>query len=76
MEIKRTKEFYQASRQISDFIKGLPLSTEDNDKLVHNLVEYTNTVERSAALFGVQVGVQLAQGLSRAYSNDHSQIKI
>lgn len=65
MEIKRTKEFYQASRQISDFIKGLPLSTEDNDKLVHNLVEYTNTVERSAALFGVQVGMQLAQGLSR-----------
>lgn len=51
MKIKRTKEFYQASRQISDFIKGLPLSTEDNDKLVHNLVEYTNTVERSAALF-------------------------
>lgn len=65
MEIKRTKEFYQASRQISDFIKGLPLSTEDNDKLVHNLVEYTNTVERSTALFGVQVGMQLAQGLSR-----------
>lgn len=65
MEIKRTKEFYQASRQISDFIKGLPLSTEDNDKLVHNLVEYTNTVERSAALFGVQVGMQLAQGLTR-----------
>lgn len=65
MEIKRTKEFYQASRQISDFIKGLPLSTEDNDKLVHNLVEYTNTAERSAALFGVQVGMQLAQGLSR-----------
>lgn len=65
MKIKRTKEFYQASRQISDFIKGLPLSTEDNDKLVHNLVEYTNTVERSAALFGVQVGMQLAQGLSR-----------
>ena len=65
MEIKRTKEFYQASRQISDFIKGLPLSTEDNDELVHNLVEYTNIVERSAALFGVQVGVQLAQGLSR-----------
>lgn len=64
MEIKRTKEFYQASRQISDFIKGLPLSTEDNDKLVHNLVEY-NTVERNAALFGVQVGIQLAQGLSR-----------
>lgn len=65
MEIKRTKEFYQASRQISDFIKGLPLSTEDNDKLVHNLVEYTNTVEQNAALFGVQVGLQLAQGLSR-----------
>lgn len=65
MKIKRTKEFYQVSRQISDFIKGLPLSTEDNDKHVHNLVEYTNTVERSAALFGVQVGVQLAQGLSR-----------
>lgn len=65
MEIKRTKEFYQASRQISDFIKGLPLSTEDNDKLVHNLVEYTNTVERNAALFGVQVGIQLAQVLSR-----------
>lgn len=65
MEIKRTKEFYQASRQISDFIKGLPLSTEDNDKLVSRLVEYTNTVERNAAIFGVQVGMQLAQGLSR-----------
>lgn len=65
MEIKRTKEFYQASRQISDFIKGLPLSAENNNELVCRLVEYTNTVERSAALFGVQVGVQLAKGLSR-----------
>ncbi len=65
MEIKRTKEFYQASRQISDFIKKLPLSAENNNELVCRLVEYTNTVERSAALFGVQVGVQLAQGLSR-----------
>lgn len=65
MEIKRTKEFYQASRQISDFIKKLPLSAENNNELVCRLVEYTNTVERSAALFGVQVGVQLVQGLSR-----------
>jgi len=65
LEIKRTKEFYQASRQISDFIKKLPLSAENNNELVCRLVEYTNTVERSAALFGVQVGVQLAQGLSR-----------
>lgn len=65
MEIKRTKEFYQASRQISDFIKKLPLSAENNNELVRRLVEYTNTVERSAALFGVQVGMQLAQGLSR-----------
>lgn len=65
MEIKRTKEFYQASRQISDFIKKLPLSAENNNELVCRLVEYTNTVELSAALFGVQVGMQLAQGLSR-----------
>lgn len=65
MEIKRTKEFYQASRQISDFIKKLPLSAENNNELVCRLVEYTNTVERNAALFGVQVGIQLAQGLSR-----------
>lgn len=65
MEIKRTKEFYQASRQISDFIKKLPLNAENNNELVCRLVEYTNTVERSAALFGVQVGMQLAQGLSR-----------
>lgn len=65
MEIKRTKEFYQASRQISDFIKKLPLSAENNNELVGRLVEYTNTVELSAALFGVQVGMQLAQGLSR-----------
>ena len=63
MKIKRTKEFYQASRQISDFIKKLPLSTESNDELVRRLVEYTNTVERNAALFGVQVGMQLAQKL-------------
>lgn len=65
MEIKRTKEFYQASRQISDFIKKLPLSAENNNELVRHLVEYTNTVERSAALFGVQVGMKLAQGLNR-----------
>lgn len=65
MEIKRTKEFYQASRQISDFIKKLPLDTKSNDELVHHLVEYTNTVERNAALFGVQVGMKLAQGLNR-----------
>lgn len=65
MKIKRSKEFYQASRQISDFIKKLPLDTKSNDELVHHLVEYTNTVERSAAIWGVKVGMGLAQSLNQ-----------
>lgn len=65
MKIKRSREFYQASRQISDFIKKLPLDTKSNDELVRRLVEYTNIVERNAALFGVQVGMRLVQGLNQ-----------
>ena len=46
--IERTKEFTESAKSLSDFISALPLSAEQNDKLVHGMVEQVKAAERAA----------------------------
>lgn len=51
----RTDKFYEAARELSDFVKELPLSKQDNDKLVELIIQQLQTGERDAFLYGMRL---------------------
>ncbi len=57
----RTEEFLTAAKDFSDYLKSLPLSHEQNDRLVEFAVRQTQAAERGAFLFGAEMAVRLMQ---------------
>ncbi|NCC16337.1 MAG: hypothetical protein EOM28_08295 [Clostridia bacterium] len=47
IEIERTREFVETARLVGEYIKGLPLTVEQNDKLVELMIQHTRAAERS-----------------------------
>lgn len=58
IEIKRTDEFMVAASELSNFLAALPLSREDNDKLVSLMVKQVNVAETSAFTQGLATGYE------------------
>ena len=50
-----------AAKDFSDYLKSLPLSHEQNDRLVEFAVRQTQAAERGAFLFGAEMAVRLMQ---------------
>lgn len=48
VEMKRTDEFYQAARELGNYIRTLPLSQPQNDHLIKLIIDQVNTAERGA----------------------------
>jgi len=61
IEIEKTPEFLEHAKEFSDFIRNLPLSTDDNDKLVHGMTEQVNEASRMGFLQGVKLGRDIAR---------------
>lgn len=55
----RTEEFLTAAKDFSDYLKSLPLSHEQNDRLVEFAVRQTQEAERGAFLFGAEMALKL-----------------
>ena len=53
----RTDKFYEAALELSDFVKGLPLSKQDNDKLVELITQQLQIGERDAFLYGMRLKI-------------------
>ena len=53
---ERTEKFFQIARQLSDFIKGLPLDQPTNDRLVKMMIEQVEEAERGAFIQGCKMG--------------------
>lgn len=47
VEIERTREFIVTAGMVSDYLKSLPLTAEQNDKLVELMIKHTQAAERS-----------------------------
>ncbi|VYT17475.1 Uncharacterised protein [uncultured Anaerotruncus sp.] len=59
--IERGEEFYQAAKELSEFIHSLPLSVEDNDRLIGMMVDQVLSAEWNAFSKGLRMGVDLAK---------------
>lgn len=53
---ERTEKFFQTARQLSDFIKGLPLDQPTNDRLVKLMIEQVEEAEHGAFIQGFKMG--------------------
>jgi hypothetical protein len=56
IEVERTPEFFEAAKELSDFIRGLPLSHADNDKLIELIIKNINLAETGAFMKGLEMG--------------------
>jgi len=56
IRLDRTEAMLAAGRALGDHIKGLPLTAEDNDRLVALMVAQVQEAERSAFVQGFKMG--------------------
>lgn len=61
--LNRTKEAFKIAQELSDYIKSLPLTNEQNDKLVSMMADCTQKFESDAFTLGLKAGVQAAKEL-------------
>lgn len=56
IEINRTNEFDNAAKELGDYIARLPLSHEQNDKLIELMLKQVNAAEEGSFLHGFKLG--------------------
>lgn len=56
IEIERTTDFYTIAHQLSDELKGLPLSNEENDQLIDLMIKQVQEAECGAFVHGFKMG--------------------
>lgn len=61
IEIIKSDSYMELVVEMSDFIQKLPLSTDDNDKLVNLILEQTRQAQLDAFRQGIQVGLDIAK---------------
>lgn len=57
----RSEKFIKIAKDLGEFIKTLPLSVEDNNKLVYMMIEQITTAEHDAFLQGCDLGIKLGK---------------
>ena len=59
-QVERTERFFQIARQLSDYIKCLPLDQPTNDHLVQMMIEQVEEAEHGAFIQGFKMGMDFA----------------
>lgn len=65
---ERTEKFFQIAKQMSDFIKGLPLDQSTNDRLVKLMIEQVEEAEHGSFIQGFKMGRDYA-----IFDSDHPE---
>ena len=60
IELEKSPEVVASARSLSDYIRGLPLTAEQNDKLVQMLLDHVGDVQRCGFNQGLKVGKEFA----------------
>ena len=59
VEIPRLVEFFEVAQRLSEFVQSLPLSREQNDKLVALAVDQVRVAEMGGFQFGLRMGIEI-----------------
>lgn len=60
LAVERTESFYSTARELSDFIAALPLSREENDRLIALIIQQVQDGEQGAFAHGLRIGKEFA----------------
>jgi len=60
LAVERTESFYSAARELSDFIAALPISREENDRLISLIIQQVHGGEQGAFAQGLRIGKEFA----------------
>lgn len=58
VQIRRTPEFTEMARQLSNCIAALPLTPAQNDELIERILAQIAAAERGAFLHGFELGAE------------------
>lgn len=58
LEIERTPEFFEAAKELSEYVNKLDLSTREHNELVRLMIAQTRAAEKSGFAHGVKVGTK------------------
>lgn len=58
IQVERTEQFLQTARELSVFIQGLPLNSQENDKLISLVIRQVVEAERGAFIQGFRMGME------------------
>ena len=61
--LNRTQEALRLAQNLSEYVRSLPLTNEQNDKLVSMMADCTLRFESDAFALGLKAGVQAAKEL-------------
>lgn len=67
--IERTNTFFLKAQELSDFIKELPLTQQDNDCLISLILKQVQAAEHGAFIHGFQLGIQLTKCADQLQGN-------
>lgn len=61
LKINHSKRFWDATCAVSDYLKELPLSVEQNNHLIELLIAHMSAAERDALFQGLSMGIRIAK---------------
>ncbi len=61
IEIEHTEAFIQTAKELSAYLKALPLNNVDNDKLVELMIKHVKEAEQGAFLQGFSIGYEFSE---------------
>lgn len=61
IKVNRTEEFFQIARELSDYIKKLPLTPDQHNKLVELMIKQVQAAEQGAFNKGFLMGYKFSQ---------------
>ena len=63
IKIEHTENFSILAKNLSEFVKGLPISNDDNDKLIKLMSEQIQQAEKDSFEQGFNIGLEIAEYL-------------
>jgi hypothetical protein len=73
---RRSEEFNQKSKELSDFIGALELDKGRNDQLIALMVLVIATGETDAFKYGLEIGLDIGKAYDYADKGEHEPISI
>lgn len=61
IKIKHTEDFFVLAKNLREFVEGLPISNDDNDKLIKLILEQIQQTEKDSFLQGFEMGLEFAE---------------